>query len=126
MLQYSLKDVFRGLTLAAVGLGMLVVAFTKLNQPSTNELRMLQAFLVAFGGAFVGYGFAFPIKWPPHQMVMGMIGMFAAQGWQSGSAFGLIVYVALMAIAGVVRFVARRRRGKNADVAGSAGEAGKE
>ena len=126
MLRYSLKDVLRGVTLAAIGLGMLVIAFTKLNQPSTNELKMLQAFLVAFGGAFVGYGFAFPIKWPPHQMVMGMIGMFAAQGWQSGSAVGLIFYVVLMTIAGVVRFAAGRRRGKNAHVAGSAGEVGNE
>jgi len=122
MLQYSLKDVFRGMTLAAVGLGMLVVAFTRLNQPSTNELKMLQAFLVAFGGAFVGYGFAFPIKWPPHRMMMGAIGMFAAQAWQSGSAVGLVFYVVLMAISGIVRFVGGRSRGKNAELGESAGD----
>lgn len=52
--------------------------------------------MIAFGGMFVGYGVATPVKYPPHKMMLAMTGMFAAQGWDSGSYFGLIVYVVLL------------------------------
>jgi len=98
----------RGLTLAAIGFGMLAIVFNRSAPPDSKELKLLDAFLVAFGGMFVGYGFAFPIKWPPHQMVMAMIGMFAAQAWQSGHSFGLIIYVGLQAVLVIVYFVRSR------------------
>ena len=66
---------------------------------------LVQALLVACGGALVGYGFAFPFKWPPHQMILGMIGMFAVQAWQSGSSFGLIFYICVTALFGGLRAI---------------------
>lgn len=98
MARFSLKDVLRGLTATSIGFAMLSIAFRKANPSASEEISLGQAFLVAFGGTLVGYGLAFPFKWPPHQMTFAMIGMFAAQAWQSGSRFGLIVFVCIMAL----------------------------
>ena len=118
MPRFSLKDILRGITLASIGFGMLAVAFNGRILPTSRQHMFAQAFLVAFGGMFVGCGFAFPIKYPPHQMIFAMIGMFAAQAWESGSSFGLLVYISLMALPGCVRaiqnvFVKRKRDENN-------------
>jgi hypothetical protein len=105
MPQFSLKDILRGFTLASIGLGMLAVALNGRILPTSKEFMLVQAFLVAFGGMLVGYGLAFPFKYPPHQMMLAMIGMFAATSWQSGSSVGLLVYVCLMAFLGCVRMI---------------------
>jgi hypothetical protein len=76
---------------------------------------LVQAFLVAFGGTFVGYGLAFPFKYPPHRMMLAGIGMFAAQAWQSGSSFGLLVYISLMALLGCVRAIQKVRAKRGSD-----------
>lgn len=108
MPRFSVKDMLRGLTLAAVGFGMLAIVFNRSTPPESKELKLLDAFLVGFGGMFVGYGFAFPFKWPPHQMAMAGIGMFAAQAWQSGHSFGLILYIGLQAVLVIVYLVKNR------------------
>jgi hypothetical protein len=105
MPRFSLKDVLRGMTLASIGFGMLAVAFNAQIPPTSKGQMFVQAFLVAFGGMLVGYGFAFPFKWPPHQMMLGMIGMFAAEAWQSGSSLGLIFYVCMTALLGGVHAI---------------------
>jgi hypothetical protein len=74
---------------------MLAAAFHDGIHPATERITFAHAFLVAWGGAFVGYGFAFPLKYPPHQMILGMVGMFAAQAWESGNSVGLLIYVGL-------------------------------
>ena len=98
MLRFSLKDILRGITLASIGFGMLAIAFNVRLIPASKELMWSRAFLVAFGGMLVGYGFAFPFKYPPHQYIFAMMGMFAATSWQSGSSFGLLVYAGLSAL----------------------------
>jgi hypothetical protein len=115
MPRFSLKDVLRGMTLASIGFGMLGVAFNGQILPTSKGAMFVEAFLVAFGGMLVGYGFAFPFKWPPHQMGLGGIGMFAAQSWQSGSSFGLIFYVCITALLGGVHAIQnlRTKRGAN-------------
>jgi hypothetical protein len=109
MLRFGLKDMLRGMTLAAIGFGMLAIAFDGSFQTQSTDPSTGDAVLVAFGGMLVGYGFAFPIKWPPYQMVFGMIGTFAAQAWQSGNSFGLLFYVALMGSFGLCRAVLNLR-----------------
>lgn len=112
MLKFSLRDVFRGMTLASIGFGMLAVAFRGVAQPAPPALpepAMLHEFLVAFGGTFIGYGFAFPVKFPPHQMIMAMLGMFAAQACESGSYFGPVVFVALLLLNGGLSLLGRGR-----------------
>jgi hypothetical protein len=101
MVRFGLKDVLRGMTLAALGFGMLAIAFNGAAQPTSKEISLTNAFLVAVGGMLVGYGLAFPFKWPPHQMVLALTGMFAAQAWQSGSIVGLLVYVGLLPLLGL-------------------------
>jgi len=107
MLKFSLKDVFRGMTLASIGFGMLAVAFHGVAQPAPPGPMLLHEFLVGFGGVFVGYGFAFPVKYPPHQMIMALLGMFAAQAWESGSFFGPVVFVALLLLNGGLSMLGR-------------------
>lgn len=96
MPRFTVKDMLRGLTLASVGFGMLALAFGQFAEPATKELKLLQAFLVGFGGMFIGYGFAFPVKWPPNRMVLAMTGVFAAQAWHTGTLFGLLLYLSLL------------------------------
>jgi hypothetical protein len=107
MLRFSLKDILRGTTLIAIGCGMLAIANHRATVPGAKEVSLAQAFLVAFGGMLTGYGVAFPIKYPPYQMICAMLGMFAAQAWQSGSRFGLIVYIGLLTLAGTPVLVAK-------------------
>jgi hypothetical protein len=109
MPRFSLKDILRGITLASIGFGMLAVAFTTEHPPTSKGSMWVQEFLVTFGGMLVGYGFAFPFKWPPHQYILAMMGMFAATSWQSGSSFGLIVYVGLSALLCSTWAIANRR-----------------
>jgi hypothetical protein len=97
MFRFSLKDILRGLTLASIGLGMLAFAFREQTPPTAKEVKLLQTLLCAFGGMLVGYGLAFPFKWPPHQQMLAMTGMFAAMSWKSGRITGLVVYVGLTA-----------------------------
>ena len=92
MPRFSLKDILRGITLASIGFGILAVAFHHPFLPTSKGQMLAQAFLVGFGGMLVGYGFAFPFKYPPHQMILAMVGMFAAESWQTGSWVGLLVY----------------------------------
>lgn len=99
MLRFSLKDILRGTTLIAIGCGMLAIASHGAVLASAEANSLPHAFLVAFGGLLIGYGVAFPLKWPPHQMISGLIGMIAAQAWQTGSRIGLIVFVGLLAVA---------------------------
>ena len=99
MPRFSTKDILRGITLASIGFGMLAVGFNR--QPE----GWAKDFLIAFGGMFVGYGFAFPFKHPPHQMILAMGGMFAANSWHLGSRFGLIVYVGLTALVACVHLI---------------------
>lgn len=110
------------MTLASIGFGMLAIAFNSQIPPTSKGPMFVQASLVAFGGMLVGYGFAFPFKWPPHQMILAMTGMFAAESWQSGSSFGLIFYVGLTALLGGVRalhnFRAKRRADQNSSPPG--------
>src|SRR5689334_11948745 len=107
MLRFSLKDILRGTTLIAIGCGMLAIANHRAGLAAVKEVSLGQAFLVAFGGMFIGYGVAFPIKYPPYQMICAMIGMFAAQAWESGRPFGLIVFIGLLAVAGVPLLIAK-------------------
>jgi hypothetical protein len=95
MPRYSLKRILIGLTLFSIGFGMLAIGF-RIVRPPSQESQLLRTFLIAFGGMFVGYGVATPVRYPPHQMMLAMAGMFAAEGWDSGSYFGLIVYVVLL------------------------------
>jgi hypothetical protein len=115
MPRFSLKDILRGITLASIGFGMLAVAFNSRVLAASKQQMLVQAFLVAFGGMLVGYGFAFPVKYPPHQMMLAMIGMFAAEAWQSGSSFGLLVYISLMALLGSVRAIQNLRAKRGDD-----------
>src|SRR5262245_37244655 len=98
MVRFSLKDILRGLTLASIGFGMLAVGFRMDVQSTPKVLSLTEAFLVAFGGMFVGYGLAFPVKYPPQQMALAMVGMFAATSWRDGSSLGLLFYVGLTAV----------------------------
>jgi hypothetical protein len=102
MARFSLKDVLRGITLAAIGFGMLAAASNGVVLPVSNEPSLARAFLIACGGMMLGYGFAFWIKWPPYQMICAMIGMFAAQAWDSGNSIGLLAYIAAMALMGII------------------------
>src|SRR4051812_10230910 len=104
MTQFSLKDIFRGLTLASVGFGMLAIAFHSARRPISIETTLWQPFLVAFGGMLVGYGFAFLVKYPPHQMMLAAVGMFTAEAWQFGSNVGLLVYLGLTALLAANQF----------------------
>jgi hypothetical protein len=99
MPRFSTKDALRGVTLASIGFGMLSAGFK--SQPDW----WAHAFLVAFGGMFVGYGFAFPFKYPPHQMILAMGGMFAAESWEPGGSIGLVVYIGLTVLVACVRLV---------------------
>src|SRR5687767_3550445 len=110
MLRYSLKDILRGITLASLGFGMPAIAWNSTIGAASRELMLVQTFLVAFGGMLVGYGLAFPFKWPPHQYVLAMMGMFAAQAWQSGSGVGLLVYVGLLPLLGLWSRAEGRKR----------------
>lgn len=109
MPRFSLKDILRGMTLASIGCAMLAIALRGYTWPTTQGWLLLRGFLIAFGGTFVGYGLAFPIKYPPHQMMFGMIGMFAATAWDSGSSVGLLVYLGAITIMGGARLIANRR-----------------
>jgi hypothetical protein len=114
MPRFSLKDILRGTTLAALGLGMLAVAFEANLRPTSKALKLQQDLLVAFGGMLVGYALAFPLKYPPHRMILAMIGMFAAQAWRSGSSLGLLVYLGLLASLGCLHlFQLRRAKRRN-------------
>jgi len=101
MLRFGLKDMLRGMTLATVGFGMLAIARNETFQVEPKAVSLFDAFLVAFGGMLIGYGLAFPFKWPPHQMVLAMCGMFAAQAWQTGSSVGLLAYLCLLPLLGL-------------------------
>jgi hypothetical protein len=107
MPRFTIKDILRGITFASLGCGMLAIAFQHTFQPATKMSNLTQAFLVAFGGLFIGYGLAFPLKWPPYQMVMAMLGMFAAQGWQAGNIVGLIAFMGTMALLLLPRLIQR-------------------
>src|SRR4051812_21333842 len=50
MPRFSLKDLLRGMTLASIGFGMLAVAFSCQISQTSKEAKLVQAFLVAFGG----------------------------------------------------------------------------
>jgi hypothetical protein len=116
MPRFSLKDILLGITAASIGFGMLAVAFHGGVPAASEKISVGQAFLVAFGGALAGYGLAFPFKWPPHQMISAMVGMFAAQAWQTGSSFGLIFYVCVMALfggVGAIRKLRAKREGEH-------------
>jgi hypothetical protein len=113
MLRFGLKDMLRGMTLAAIGFGMLAVAFHRTTPAIPKEISLSNAFLVAFGGTLVGYGFAFPFKWPPHQMLLAMLGMFAAQAWQTGNSFGLLLYLGLLPLFCVHNWIRYRRAEKD-------------
>lgn len=102
MTRFSLKDVLRGITLAAIGFGMLAAASNGILLPVSDEPSLARAFLIAFGGMMLGYGFAFWIKWPPSQMICAMMGLFAAQAWDSESGVGLMVYVAGISLMGIM------------------------
>ena len=108
MPRYSLKQILIGLTLFSVGFGMLAGGFRGIVQPASEEMKWLRALLIAGGGAAVGYGVATPVKFPPHKMVLGMAGMFAAQSWDSGSYFGLLVYAGLAVVVGTFNEWQRR------------------
>jgi hypothetical protein len=109
MPRFSLKAMLLGITAASIGFGMLAVAFHGGVPPASERISLGHAFLVAFGGSLVGYGLAFPLRWPPHQMVLAAIGMFAAQGWESGSSFGLIFYVCVLAFVSCARAIQNLR-----------------
>jgi hypothetical protein len=114
MVRFSLKSVFIGLTAAAIGMGMLALAFHETAGTGTavaREVRLMDAFLVAFGGAFVGFGLSFPVIFPPYRSVMAILGMFAAQGWSSGSFIGLYLYAGLMAAFVIAKEIQRWRTG---------------
>jgi hypothetical protein len=117
MVRFSLKSVFIGLTSTAIGMAMLALAFhetadTGVAVPQeVQEVRLVDAFLVAFGGAFVGFGLSFPVIFPPYRYWLAIMGMFAAQGWSSGSFMGLFLYAGLMAAFVVANEIQRRRAG---------------
>ena len=99
MTKFSMKDMLRGMTMAAVGLGMISIVLSSTSGPAPYEHEPWQMVLVSFGGMLVGYGLAFPIKWPPHQRMLGMIGMFAAQAcFYAGGRIGLIMYICMAAM----------------------------
>jgi hypothetical protein len=102
----------RGITVAAFGFGMIAIVLNGTLQPPSRPTT-LQTFLVTLGGVFIGYGFAFPFKWPPHRMVLAMTGMFAAQAWLTGTSFGLFVYVGLTAIMAVYHYFRKARTGRS-------------
>ena len=97
MPRFSIKDMLWGTTVAAIGFGMLAIAQRGTNHASFNASPG-HIFLIVFGGMFVGWGFSFPFRYPPHRYVMTMIGMFAAEGWFSGSSVGLFVFVGWLAL----------------------------
>jgi hypothetical protein len=112
MLRFSLKDILRGLTLTSIGFGLLAAAFHGM-VPASQQASLVQALLVALGGMLIGYGLAFPTKYPPYQMMAAFVGMFAAEAWQSGNAFGILVYLGLTALffcgQWIHRFLAKRQ-----------------
>jgi hypothetical protein len=110
MPHFSLKALLRGMTWASLGFGMLALAFNRTVPPTTKESMLLQAFLVAFGGMLVGFGLSFPFRFPPHRYVLSMVGMFAAQSWQSGSAFGLLIYIGLTLLLALVHAIVVLRK----------------
>ena len=65
---------------------MLAAAFNGAVLPTSDEPSLTRAFLIAFGGIFIGYGLAFSLKYPPHQMIFAFVGMFAAQAWDPAAA----------------------------------------
>src|SRR4030095_6948438 len=95
MTRFTTKDVLRGMTLAAVGFGMLAIVLNDTLQTTSKEL--LRASLIAFGGLLIGLGFGFPIKYPPSRFMLGMIGMFTASSWFEGSYVGLAISIILFA-----------------------------
>ena len=109
MPRYSLKSALVGLTVAAIGFGMLGIAFQRGAPGVVREVSFGHAMTVAIGGAFVGLGLSFPVRWPVYRvMIAPMVGMFAAQAWESGNWVGLIVYVGLLGAWGVGSEVGRR------------------
>ncbi len=115
MPRFSLKAMLLGITAASIGFGMLAVAFHGGVPPASESISVGHAFLVAFGGALAGCGLAIPFVWPPHLVVLAMVGMFAAQGWETGSGFGLIFYVCVMALVGGVRAIQNRGAKRNGE-----------
>lgn len=114
MPQFSLKSVLLGLTSAAIGMGMLALAFHETQQPTSKEAMLLHAFLVAFGGALVGFGVSFPLRFPPYRYVLAMMGMFAALAWEDSHSFvGLYCFAGmfglLVSLNEVQRRIAKRR-----------------
>jgi hypothetical protein len=105
MPRFSLKDVLIGVTAASIGFAMLAIAFHQPTRLPDQPISPGEAFLVAFGGVLAGFGLSFPIKWPPNRMICSMVGMFAAQAWQSGSSVGVITYVGLMALFAGIRAI---------------------
>ena len=97
MLRFTTKDVLRGMTLVAVGFGMLAIVLNETFQATSKEPTLLRASLIAFGGLLIGLGFAFPFKYPPIRFMLGMIGMLAASSWFEGSYVGLALSVILFA-----------------------------
>jgi hypothetical protein len=113
MPRFSLKDILRGITLASIGFGMLAIAFRGDVQPAPGALPWWQVSLAAFGGMLVGYGLAFPFKYPPHQMIVAMLGMLAAMAWQSGNIFGFLAYAVMMAFITGGRMIQSRAAKRN-------------
>jgi hypothetical protein len=109
MPRFSIKAVLRGITAASIGFAMLAITFRGATPPASQDNSIGHAFLVAFGGALAGYGLAFPFSWPPHQMIFAMIGMFAAQSWQTGNVVGLVFFVGIMVLFSSVRAIASRK-----------------
>jgi hypothetical protein len=109
MARFSMKDMLRGMTLVAVGLGMITIVLSSSSGSAPHEHKLWQMVLVTFGGILVGYGLAFPFKWPPHQMMLAMIGMFAAQAClYTGGRVGLLTYLCLAALLTVAQYLGRR------------------
>lgn len=98
MTRFTLKDILRGITLTAIGLGMLGAA----SNGAGGEKSTLRIFLITFGGVFIGYGLAFSVKWPPHRMMCAIIGMFAAQAWHSHSGMEKLSLIGIVLLFGVL------------------------
>jgi hypothetical protein len=109
MARFALKDLLRGITLVALGFGMLAVVLHGNPQPTSAGLRLWQQMLVGFGGMLIGYGIAFPISYPPHQMILAMTGVFAAQAWFAGTTVGLMVYLGLTATIAAAQYAGKKR-----------------
>lgn len=99
MRRFSLRELLVGMTVIAIGCGMLATGFRIDLHQASKELLLNRAFLIAFGGTAVGFGLSFPIKWPPHRMMCAMLGMFAAQAWDNRSGLiGLVLYGIIVAV----------------------------